>query len=160
MEWCIVIAALVTLKIQARRLPIQNIVAISFLVVGLSFVIELFSEKTGLPIARGITRDLPPAKTIANVSWLVPLLWLISLLNVRTCMKQLLRTRQGVRFYGSEILMLTSVTVSVLYTLAPLFFKKTLTPLNLPGTFFMAVVLLLSLTPWLIEKKPRSGAEQ
>ena len=159
MEWCILIAALVTLGIQSRRQPLQNVVTIAFLLLTISFAVEWFSSKTGLPIVRGLSHDIPAANHIAGISRIVPFVWLILLLNFRWIIKWVWKKRRAQRFYGTEILLITSGLVALCYGLLPLTFGRPMVLRNLPGAFLTSIILLLAVTPWLIEKKPQSFSE-
>ncbi|MDB6026355.1 MAG: hypothetical protein JWM68_2578 [Verrucomicrobiales bacterium] len=122
----------------------------TFLIVALSIIVELFALRTGFPFSPGISALFHDARTVAGMAWPVPLLWLVLLLNARSLAKLLFKNC-GQKFYGTGLGLITAAltTAAMLVIVGGEHFAK-----NLLGFFLTSLVILVCLTPWLIKKKP------
>ena len=149
----ILLATLVTLIGQSRRLPLQNIIAITILILGLTTAIELFAAKTGLPYGTNISVVFHGVKTIGGMTWPVPLVWLVLLLNARSVAKQIIRRRVS-KYYGTGILLVASVLTTAGYFGILALARGVWFWNDLVGIFLTSAGIFICLTPWLIKKRP------
>jgi hypothetical protein len=162
----IVSAALASLVILGRRLPVQNVVTISTIVLGVSGLLELVNARTGIPFGKVIFRDSFGGKIFGVLPWTMPLLWLIAILNGRGSAQLILRPWRTGKNYGWWLLGLGALLTTILLFDFHIYAKEIRHYFGIDRksensvglvfiTRFAATLLLLLLTTgWFINKKP------
>jgi uncharacterized membrane protein len=165
-----IFAVLTTLLALGRRLPLQNVVMAAVLIAGASLAIAAVGAKSGVPFGPFVYGS-GASEELLGVTWWVPLLWVVLLINGRGVARLVMRPWRKTNFYGYWVIGITCVLV-VLFDLGfePfavqvkghwvwLTTKSTLTwhtaPwVNFVGWFIAALGILVFTIPWLINKQP------
>jgi len=147
----IVLAALATVFGLGRWWPAQNVIAVSFLTITLSGVLEnilIVSSGTPFPDNAGAA--------IFSVPWTLPLLWLIAMLNARSVARLILWPKREKSTYGLWLILYTSVmTAAILLVQEEVSgrFYNWGAPLALCGVRFLGALFFLAVVaPFLIPK--------
>jgi uncharacterized membrane protein len=166
-----VCAAATTLVGLGRRLPAQNVVATCLLILGLSGVIEAIGIMTNVPFGPRIyTGNLAP-KILNAFPWLVPVLWLVAMVNARGVARLIMRPWRKTTYYGFWVIGLTAGLLVFLdlnfepfaslgrgwwfwQTPRTVLIWHTAPWVNFLGCFLTALAILGFTTPWLINKQP------
>jgi hypothetical protein len=147
----VVLASLATLFGLSRWWPSQNIIAIGFLTVAFSSVLEHV-----LVISTGAAYPDQAGKSIYGVPWTIPLLWLVTLLNGRSVARLVLWPRREKGSYGLWLIVLTALVTALVLLVQEVVsgrFYNWNIPLELAGVRLIAAVLLLVIiAPFLIPK--------
>jgi hypothetical protein len=143
--------AIATLVAWARYLPWQNVLSAAALV----FVLVLFALSLGLP---------PQSGTALRPEVLVPRLiyqgasgsaWIISILSARLIARLLLRSWKSLPFFGWLVISLSTVLATLLLMLCYNVMLPTRQgPSRIPFLGGASFVLLIAVTPFLLDKKP------
>lgn len=164
------LAAATSLVGLARRLPLQNVVAVGLTAGGLGFVALWIGVLTDVPFGRrefmaGLGDLLP-----GRVPWALPFLWITLTVTCRGVARLILRPWRKLTYYGLWVMALATA-LALLFDLAlePLAhlrtwwrwdtLPRTLTWYNAPWVNFLGWVLTtLAIygfsTPWLLNKQP------
>ncbi len=148
----LVIAALATLFGLSRWWPSQNILAITFLTIVLSGVLEhVLIISTGLPYQNAAGHE------VFGVPWTLPLLWLIAMLNARSVARFILWPNREKGSFGLWLLFFTAVMTAVVLmvqeSLSERFYENWAGPIALCGVRFIAAGFFLAvIAPFLIPK--------
>ncbi|MDB6121908.1 MAG: hypothetical protein JWQ71_901 [Pedosphaera sp.] len=102
----LVLAAVLTVASLARRLPVENAIMAAIYVAAISFIVEIVGVKTGIPFGP-LTYTESFGPQLFHVPWLVPLLWIIVILNSRGVAKLILRPWRKANNYGFWVMGLT-----------------------------------------------------
>lgn len=142
--WTIAVAlAVAGLLLQMRRLPTQNLFAITLLILGLSAIVEACSRHWGVPY-----------RTIASASFgALPLAWLGILLVSRRVAQAAFASQSQASNYGLRVLAGTVVCAGAIWSIA----LAVLGSISLWGIVARAAVaflLLLAVFPFFIVKHP------
>jgi uncharacterized membrane protein len=160
-----------TLIIQARKLPVQNVVSIVALMMVISVVIEVLNIKISAPFGPRIFTDRLGWVLFRLVPWQMPLLWVVIVLNSRVAAQFSLRPWRQKANYGWWMLGVTCAAATLLDAVLDPFASRVehfwvwTTIGHIPGWYgapwihFIGwgatCLLMLGLTlPWLIDKKP------
>jgi uncharacterized membrane protein len=154
----LILATAATLAFRARRLPAQNVLALTFLIVVLSSAVEVLNHFSGLPFGpSALASDLRP-KIFGVLPWSLPLLWIVLVLNCRDLAGWILRSLRENKFYGFWLIGLASL-LSALFWLAIEAIAASSLPASLGKYFFgklaLSLLILVAIAPWLIKKGPR-----
>ena len=164
------LAAITSLVGVARRLPEQNVLMSAAIIAGVSLVIALVGERTGVPFGPRIYTDALGEKVL-GVPWPLPLIWIVVIVSCRGVARLVMRPWRKTTYYGFWVIGLTC-GLAVLFdaALEPFavrvkryWFWEThgnvpswhSTPwVNFLGWFATALGVLGFTTPWLINKQP------
>jgi putative membrane protein len=164
------LAAITSLVGVARRLPEQNVLMSATIITGVSFVIALVGERTGVPFGPRIYTDDLGAKVL-GVPWPLPLIWIVVMVSCRGVARLIMRPWRKTTYYGFWVIGL-SCLLAVLFDLGFEPFATRAkhywlwqthatvlnwysTPwVNFLGWFATAIAILGFTTPWLINKQP------
>jgi len=157
-------AAATTLLSLSQSLPLQNTVAIAFLIGPLSTLLEIINLKTNLPFGHRVWAGELGPQLFHLLPWPVPLIWIIVILNSRGFARFLLRRCRNLCNPGLWSLALASLFAAILDIGLEHFAAKThlwlwpetkITPwYNYFSYAVTSTIILLLITPWLINKKP------
>lgn len=173
-EWpeacLLLVAAGSTLLSLSRQLPAQSVMLGATSVLLLSALILGINATTGIPFGSVVfTRAAGPA--MLGLPWPFPFLWLVFLLNARGTARLLLQPWRRSHWYGFLVIGLAAILMVLLYMgLEPLAIgikgywhwpaeRSFLIWYTVPwshfvGWGFTALVILLAITPTLINKRP------
>jgi uncharacterized membrane protein len=166
---CLIVLALaITLIRLARTLPWQNVIASAALISILAGIFE--GAKTGFSSVRFSYTENFGHLLFHKVPWPMPLLWVVILLNARDVARMILRNRRGTENYGIWVIALASLlAVSLDVGLEPfananhwwissgnggLWHGASF--INFVGWAVVAFFILVTASPWLINKKVSS----
>jgi uncharacterized membrane protein len=167
----LLLAAVSTVAALARHLPLQNILFAALTILLASSAVIWLDLKTGIPFGQFTMGDNTGPKLLKAVPWVLPPVWVVSILNSRGVARLILRPWRKLHAYGFWLIGVTTA-LTVLFDLAldPFasqvkhywYWEPTKFPLTWQGAplvnfFGWAVVSLLILafiTPMLINKHP------
>jgi uncharacterized membrane protein len=167
-----VTAVFSTLASLWRRLPLQNVLTAAFCIAVIGGGLTALGAKTGLPFGPFIFGSGIGPVYYKSLSWVMPLIWVVIILNSRGVARLILRPWRKNKTYGYKVFGLTALLV-LLFDMAfdpfasrvkhgwvwmPSTLKLTWQGAPLANFLTWAAVTLLILvviTPWLIVKKPR-----
>lgn len=164
------LAAATTLVGLARRLPLQNVVAVSGLTTGLGFVALWLGTLTDVPFGRREFTERLGATLPGHVPWTLPFLWLTLTVTCRGVARLILRPGRKLTYHGLWVMGLATL-LAVLFDLALepvahehhwwLWATPPGTParptapwVNLLGWALTTLVIHGCSTPWLLNKQP------
>jgi uncharacterized membrane protein len=169
---CLVTAAATTIVAQTKRLPTQNVVLSAVLIALVGGAVQYLGA-TRAHIPFGPIQYLPDAgPRIADVlPWLMPLLWVVVILNARGVARLIVRPWRKTRTYGLRIILLTCVlAVAFAFGLEPFAIKvnsywkwestqgglswHTAPWINFVSWFLTALLIMAFTTPFLMKKRP------
>jgi len=169
----VVIAAASTLAAMSRRLPVQNVLMAGFGAGVIGGGLWALDTRTGLPFGSFIYTAGAGSPLFETMPLAMPLLWIFVVLNSRGVSRMILRPWRKTKSYGYRVVGLTAI-LALVFDLAfePFAFRvrhywlwePTKLPLTwdgAPALDFLAwglvtVLILLFITPALINKRPRS----
>jgi uncharacterized membrane protein len=167
------VAVATTLLALGRFLPAQNVLAAAAIIAALSGLIQIAGATLGTPFGRFIYTQNAGPKLFGVLPWMIPLIWIVVILNARGVARLILRPRRASPNIGLWTIAL-SCLLAVLFDagLEPyaagvnhywIWQTPQIVPAwnGVPWTdyFGWAIASLLILTvssPWLINKKPVS----
>lgn len=154
----------------ARRLPEQNVLMASAIILGVSFVVSLAGDNTGVPFGpRVFTENL--GGKILDVPWPLPLVWIVVVVSCRGVARLIMRPWRKTTYYGFWVIGLCCLLAVALDLGFEPFAARVKrywiwqthdTVLNwysapwvsFLGWFATALAILGFATPWLINKQP------
>jgi uncharacterized membrane protein len=165
-----ILGALTTLLALGRRLPLQNVVMAAVLIGGLSFAIAAVGARSGVPFGPFVYGS-GAGEELLGVTWWIPLLWVVLLINGRGVARLVMRPWRKTNFYGYWVIGITCVLVVlfdlgfepfavqvkghwVWLTAKPALAWHTAPWVNFVGWFITALGILVFTIPWLINKQP------
>src|SRR5215469_1066466 len=107
----VVTAALSTLASLWRRLPLQNVLTVAFGVAVIGGGLSALGAKTGLPFGPFIFGSGIGPVAFKSVSWVMPLIWVVIVLNSRGVARLILRPWRKNKTYGYKVIGLTGLLV-------------------------------------------------
>ena len=172
----IVLACALTLWRMTRELPLQNVLACAGLIAVLSGLTEIIGAKTGIPFGSFFYTENLGYGLFHALPWPVPLLWIIILLNSRSLARLILRRRCEKPNYGLWVIALAAMLATVFdFVLEAIarenhwwFWSNSTAVLSLSGApwtnfagwFGTSLYILISITPWLLNKKSAWGTSR
>lgn len=167
----IVAATATTFVGLARRLPTQNVVSLTILIVTASATLEFIAVQTGIPFGSYVFTAGFGAKLFNAVPWVIPLSWFTVIIASRGTARLILRPWRNFTHYGFWVIGLSALLVVLLdLGLEPYAVKvkhywlwsgsgSTLNWYHAPWMNFFGLIvttglILLFATPWLINKQP------
>jgi uncharacterized membrane protein len=167
----LILAAGMTLAGLARRLPAQNVVAAAALIAVMSSMMEMLSAKAGVPFGHMTYSDNIGPKFFGLLPWPIPLIWIVVVLNARDVARRILRPWRKLENYGLWVMGLAcalavgfdlgfepfAVVVRRYWTWTavaggPVWYGVPWT--NFLGRAAGTLLVLVVITPWLINKSP------
>jgi uncharacterized membrane protein len=163
-------ATATTLVAQARHLPAQNVVVAAVLIAFVGGVVQTVGATTGIPIgAFAHTNKFGPL-LFDTLPGLIPLIWVVAIINSRGVARLILRPWQKSKLYGLRLIGLTCLlTVLFDFGLEPFapkashsriweqpettFTWYTSPWINLVGWAITTLLILTFATPWFIDKR-------
>jgi uncharacterized membrane protein len=166
----LLLAAFSTLTALARRLPAQNVLLAAFLTALIGSAAHFCGVKTGIPFGLFMFGPAAGAKFAGPLPWIMPLFWVVAVLNSRGVARLVLRPWRKMRTYGFWLMGLTAMfTMLFDCALEPfathgkhywIWMSTGLTvtsqgsPVsNLVGWFIVTLLILAFTTPVLINKQ-------
>jgi uncharacterized membrane protein len=161
-----------TLASLWRRLPLQNVLTVAFAVALIGGGLSALGAKTGLPFGPFIFGSGIGPVSFKSLSYVMPLIWVVIVLNSRGVARLILRPWRKNKTYGYKVIGLTGLLV-LLFDVAfdpfasrvrhcwvwlPSALKLTWQGAPFVNFFTWAAVTLLMLlvvAPWLVVKQPR-----
>jgi uncharacterized membrane protein len=169
----LLLALLGTLVALWRQLPLQNIVLVAVVIAIIGGGFSALGVRTALPFGPFFYGPAMGLQMFKTLSWPMPLVWVIIILNSRGVARLILRPWRKNKNYGFRVIALAGVLV-LLFDVALEPFATLVkhywrwVPTAVPVTWqgaplvdflawgFIAALILLFVTPALISKKPRS----
>ena len=167
----LVLAAVSTIAALARHLPLQNILFAALAILLADSAVALVNLRTGIPFGPFTVGDNAGPRLLQTLPWVLPVIWIVALLNSRGVARIILRPWRKIHGYGFWLIGLTAGLTAIFdLALDPFasrvkhfwIWEPTKFPLSWQGApavnfFCWAVVALLMLafiTPLLINKRP------
>ncbi len=167
----LLLAAVTSLLALARRLPLQNVAAVSLVICVASGAVLAISSLSGIPFGPCTYSELLGGKLFDLLPWSLPLVWLVVLINARGVARLILRPWRKTPAYGLWIIGLTAaLAVWFDFALEPfaVYVKDywlwraaksipawyTAPWVNSLGWLVTSLAILAFATPWFIVKQP------
>jgi putative membrane protein len=175
----LILALAATLTALCRQLPAQNVLLATVIIGVISGGIHVLGSTTGIPFGPVIYTTAGGLRLFNALSWFVPLLWIVVLLNSRGVARLILRPWRKLRVYGYWLMGITTL-LTLIFDLGLEPFATRVshywiwgqtkivvdwygTPLsNFLGWLVTTLLALAFATPALMKKKPaksHSGAD-
>lgn len=168
--WLLLLATVSTLAALARQLPAQNVYLAALITALIGGVAHIFGAKSGIPFGPLMFGSAAGLKLFGTLPWIMPLLWVVAVLNSRGVARLVLRPWRKVRAYGFWLMGLTALfTLLFDCALEPVAARLkhywiwtaggfSLTPQGAPvsnsaGWFIVTLLILAFATPALINKQ-------
>jgi len=168
----ILIATASTLAALWRRLPLQNVLLATLGIAVIGGALSALGVKTGLPFGQFLFGSGMGTEIFKTLPWAMPLIWVVVILNSRGVARLILRPWRKTRAYGFRVIGITALLVLLFVIALDPFASRVKhfwlwVPTTLPVTWqgaslinffawtFIALLILLVITPVLIIKKPR-----
>ena len=179
-EWAwldvlIVLLALVaTIACQARRLPLQNVLVASSIMVSIGGIAMAISAFTGVPFGSVAYTESAGTRILGSVPWILPLLWVIVLFNGRSVGRLIFRPWRKSRTYGLRVMAVTCV-LAMLFAMGLEPYASKLNHywlwrgdhggftwhgapwITFSGWLLVSLLIMAFATPFLLNKKPRKS---
>ena len=168
--WLLLFATASTLATLARQLPAQNVLLAALITALIGGVAHIFGAKAGIPFGPIMFGSEAGLKLFGTLPWIMPLLWVVIILNSRGVARLVLRPWRKMRAYGFWLIGLTAL-FTMLFDCALEPFAThmkhywiwmaggfSLTPQGAPiansaGWFIVTLLILAFATPTLINKQ-------
>jgi uncharacterized membrane protein len=161
-----------TLASLWRRLPLQNVLTVAFGVAVIGGGLMALDAKIGLPFGPFIFGSGIGPVYYKSLSWAMPLIWVVIILNSRGVARLILRPWRKNKTYGYKVIGLTALLVLLFDVAFDPFASRVkhgwvwmpsalkLTWQGAPLANFLTwgaitLLILLVVKPWLVVKKPR-----
>ena len=166
----LVLATFSTLVALNRRLPLQNVLLVAFIIALIGGVAHTIGAKSGIPFGSFMFGPNGGQKIFNTLPWAIPLLWIVAVLNSRGVARLVLRPWRKLRTYGVWLIGLTA-TLTMFFNCALEPFAAhakhywiwtstnlSITPhgaplINSVGWFVVTLLMLAFATPVLINKQ-------
>ncbi len=146
------ILAFLGILLHVGRLPVQNLAAITLLIFGLAAVFEWSALRWNFPYR--------PLQMGGSSFWGLSIAWIGILLFTRRMSQWLFKSRRqhsnyGLHVFAATALLVVGIWAFLAFAVGPLSFR------DLVGRLVVTVVILLTIFPWLIVKRPlQSGGDE
>ena len=171
----LVLAAVSTIASLARHLPLQNILFAALAILLADSAVTLIDLKTGIPFGPFTVGDNAGPRLLQTLPWVLPVIWIVALLNSRGVARIILRPWRKIHSYGFWLIGLTAGLTAIFDLALDPFASRvkhfwiwgpTRLPLSWQGApvvnFFcwavVALLMLVFITPLLINKRPHKMA--
>ena len=164
------LAATTTLVGLARRLPLQNVVAVALIATGIAFAILWIGALTDIPFGRREFSARLGDRLVGQVPWTLPFLWVTLTVAGRGVARLILRPWRKLTYYGLWVMGLaTLLSLTFDFALEPFAFIRGWwrwealpgTPawhsapwVNFLGWTLTTLLIYGFTTPWLLNKQP------
>jgi uncharacterized membrane protein len=166
-----VAATATTLTALSRGLPAQNVMLAAVLIALVGGSVQTLSALTGIPFGACIYTDNAGPRVFDILPWPMPLVWVVVVLNARGVARLILRPWRKTSTYGFRLIGLTCLLAALFdFALEPFASKVSRywiwqTPetvlawhtapwVDFFGWFITTLLILVLVTPCLINKKP------
>ena len=171
----ILLATISSITALARQLPLQNVLLAAAVIALIGGAVHALGVTTGIPFGPFLFGVEAGARLFKTLPWMVPLIWVVAVLNSRGVVRLILRPGEKSDNYGFWLIGLTA-GLTMLFDLAfdpfasrvkhywlwmPTKFPLTWqgAPLvNFPGWAIVALLMLAFVTPAFINKNPQRRA--
>lgn len=170
----LLLAAAATVLGQARRLPMQNVLVASAIMLGIGGTTMAVGALTGVPFGPVAFPENMGARLVGTIPWPLPLLWVVVLFNARSVARLVFRPWRKSRTYGYRVIAFTCVlAVGFALALEPYASKicrywlwradaSAVSWYGAPWINFLSWLLVSLLimafaTPFLLNKKPKKS---
>ncbi|MDB6064321.1 MAG: hypothetical protein JWR26_529 [Pedosphaera sp.] len=168
------LALATTLMTLARNLPVQNVITAAVLISLFAGIVQIVGEKTGIPFGPYYYTDNFGPALFGLLPWPAPIIWVVAMLNSRGIARLIMRPWRKMGKYGFWVIGLTCV-IMVIFDLGLEPFgtrvshywawraPKTVPAwyaapwVNFLGWAVTALLILVFVTPWLINKNRGSS---
>jgi len=171
----IALAAAVSVVALNRQLPLQNVVSAAFITALIGGAAHGFSSQASIPLGPVVFNSHAGPQLFNLVPWTVPLLWVAAIFTARGVGRLILRPWRKVKNYGYWLIACTAVlAVAFDFALEPFAWHarhlwlwqptklavswQGAPLLNFLGWGFIALFILMFITPSLIRKQPGSSS--
>jgi uncharacterized membrane protein len=168
--WLLLFATGSTLAALARQLPAQNVILAALITALIGGAAHLLGVKSGIPFGPILFGSEAGLKLFGTLPWIMPLLWVVAVLNSRGVARLVLRPWRKVRAYGFWLMGLTALFTMLfdgalepfaarikhywVWTAGGLSLTPHGTPVSNPAGWFIVTLLILAFaTPVLINKQ-------
>ena len=169
-------ATLSTLAALSRQLPVQNVLLAALITALIGGVAHLLSALSGIPLGPVMFGPEAGWKLFGRLPWILPLLWIVAVLNSRGVARLVLRPWRKIRAYGFWLMGLTALFTLIFdlalepfatrlkhywiwtpggYSLSPQIGPVS----NSAGWFLVTLLILAFVTPALINKQLSKRSE-
>jgi uncharacterized membrane protein len=165
-----VLATVSTLAALNRRLPLQNVLLVVFIIALIGGVAHALGAMSGIPFGQFMFGPDAGQKIFNTLPWALPLIWIVVVLNSRGVARLVLRPWRKMRTYGVWLIGLTALFTMLFDCALEPFAARTkhywlwttsgysLTPhgaplINSVGWFVVTLLILAFATPVLINKQ-------
>jgi len=168
--WLLVLATVSTLVALARQLPVQNVLLAACMIAGIGGAAHVLGAKAGIPFGPFMFGSEAGPKLFDTLPWIMPLLWIVAILNSRGVARLVLRPWRKMRTYGFWLMGLTALLTMLfdgalepfaahakhywIWTAAGFSLTPQGAPVSNPVGWFVVTLLILAFaTPVLINKQ-------
>jgi uncharacterized membrane protein len=168
----VLLAAAGTITALQRQLPLQNVLLAVFGIAVIGGGFSALDAKTGMPFGPLIFTSGMGTPLFKTLPWPMPLIWVIVILNSRGVARLILRPWRKTKTYGFRVIGLTAALAAAFdFAFEPFashvkhcwLWERTNLPLTWAGAplvnflvwAFVTALILLFVTPVLINKNPR-----
>lgn len=110
----LILAVASTLTSLTRQLPAQNVLLAAVIIGVISGGIHLLGSITGIPFGPVVYSNQAGPLLFNSLSWIIPFLWIVALLNSRGVARLVMRPWRKLRIYGYWMIGLTTVLTLLL----------------------------------------------
>lgn len=171
------LALAATMLAIARKLPSQNVFAVTLFILLFSAIAETISAKSGIPFGARTYTDAFGPRIFDLLPWPMPFIWAIAILNSRGVARLILRPWRKTGKYGLWVIGLTcALTVILDFNLEPFASLanswwiwrmpksvpawETAPWVNFLAWAVVTLLILAFVTPWLINKQRRASPSE
>jgi uncharacterized membrane protein len=168
--WLLLFAAFNTLAALARQLPAQNVLLAALITAFIGGAAHSVGAKSGIPFGPFMFGSETGMKLFDTLPWIMPVLWVVAVLNSRGVARLVLRPWRKVRAYGFWLMGLTALFTMLfdcalepfaahakhywIWTAGDFSLTFQGAPVsNLVGWFLVTMLILAFATPALINKQ-------
>jgi uncharacterized membrane protein len=166
-----------TLAALARQLPLQNVLLVAFVIVIFTGAVLAVGALTGIPFGPFTFGAKAGPEFFKTLPWIMPLFWLVVILNSRGTARLILRPWRKTKSYGFWVMGLTAILAGLFdFALEPFasrvqhywIWVPTKFPVawygaplvNFPAWTMVTLMALAFATPALINKQPRKKSSK
>jgi uncharacterized membrane protein len=166
----LLLATVSTLTALVRQLPAQNVLLVAAMIAGIGSAAQVATVKAGIPFGPILFGPAAGWKLFGTLPWIMPLLWVVMVLNSRGVARLVLRPWRKTRAYGFWLMGFTALFTMLLDCALEPFATHlkhywiwtangfSLTPQGGPvsnpvGWFIVTLLMLAFATPALINKQ-------
>ena len=107
--WLLLFATVSTLAALTRQLPAQNVILAALITALIGSAAHILGAKAGIPFGPFMFGSEAGLKLFGTLPWIMPLVWVVAVLNSRGVARLVLRPWRKVRAYGFWLMGLTAL---------------------------------------------------